>query len=215
MDSTPTPPNSAAGIVLHKGLIVRLDAAFRRQDEVTQLLRSVVPMLRSEPATRVWYGLRFSRGEFGVFDAFADEAGREAHLNGAIARALVGAGALLESLPQIEKLRLLAHKPPGTHESAHKALWLSFPAREEHTDAVERFLRDAQSLANEEPGTLAWFAFQLANGDYGIFDVFPDNGARLAHLVGHVPRELVKHSATLLGGMPEMHLLDVIAERAH
>ena len=92
---------------------------------------------------------------------------------------------------------------------------LSFPARTGHEAEVEQFLRDALPLVEDEPGTIAWFAIQRANGDYGIFDVFPDNGARFAHLAGHVPRELAKHATHLLGGMPEMHLLDVVAERVH
>jgi hypothetical protein len=63
----------------------------------------------------------------------------------------------------------------------------------------------------EEPGTVAWFALQMESGAYGIFDVFPDNGARFAHLTGRVPRELTKHALSLLGGMPDMDMLQVLA----
>ena len=65
----------------------------------------------------------------------------------------------------------------------------------------------------DEPKTTAWFAIRTEDGEYGIFDVFPDNGGRFAHLAGHVPRELAKHALTLLGSMPEMEMLSVEAEK--
>ena len=68
-------------------------------------------------------------------------------------------------------------------------------------------------LVGDEPKTTAWFAIQTDEGEFGIFDVFPDNGGRFAHLVGHVPRELAKHALTLLGSMPDMELLSVEAEK--
>jgi hypothetical protein len=64
-----------------------------------------------------------------------------------------------------------------------------------------------------EARTTAWFAIRLDSGEYGIFDAFPDTGGRFAHLTGRVPRELAKHAFGLLGGMPHMKLLDVVAEK--
>ncbi len=49
-------------------------------------------------------------------------------------------------------------------------------------DAVADFLRDGLSLAQEEPATAAWFAIQLSRTTFGIFDVFPDDSGRQAHL---------------------------------
>jgi hypothetical protein len=65
----------------------------------------------------------------------------------------------------------------------------------------------------DEPKTSAWFAVHLDDGDYGIFDTFPDNGGRFAHLTGHVPRELAKHALTLLGSVPDMDMLNILAEK--
>jgi hypothetical protein len=93
-----------------------------------------------------------------------------------------------------------------------KGLLLSFQAKSGYEDQVSGFLIDARRYVVAEPGTTAWFAIRRENGEYGIFDVFPDNGARFAHLTGHVPRELAKHALTLLGSMPEMHLVTVHAE---
>ena len=75
------------------------------------------------------------------------------------------------------------------------------------------FLRDGQSIVEAEPGTIAWFAFHTEDGHYGVTDVFADNGDRFAHLAGHVPRELAKHALTLLGGFPELDLVDVQAAK--
>ena len=94
-----------------------------------------------------------------------------------------------------------------------RGLLLTFKAKQGHQADVERFLRDAQALVEREPGTAAWFALHLEDGEYGIFDVFPDNMARLSHLSGQVPRELTKHALSLLGGVPDMDMLQVLAAR--
>jgi quinol monooxygenase YgiN len=200
-------------ITVQPGLLVRFDAAHGKEANVNALLREAVDLVQDEPGTLAWYGLRFGRHEFGIFDAFADEAAREAHVEGPIADALLDARPALDGFPSFDKLRVLAHKSPTTTAHAHKGLLLTFRARAGHEADVERFLCDALPLVEEEPGTIAWYAIQRAHGGYGIFDVFPDNGARFAHLTGHVPRELAKHATHLLGGMPEMHMLDVVAER--
>lgn len=89
---------------------------------------------------------------------------------------------------------------------------LTFKAKEGHEQEVIQFLKDAQPLVMEEEDTIAWFAIHLPNDEYGIFDVFPDNGGRLKHLVGRVPQELAKHALSLLGSFPDMHLLKITAE---
>ena len=76
-----------------------------------------------------------------------------------------------------------------------------------------QFLRSAKAFVDEEPQTTAWFAIRLADGHYGIFDVFPDHGGRFAHLTGHVARELAKHALTLLGSLPDPELPNVIASK--
>jgi quinol monooxygenase YgiN len=207
-------PTAAAGTAITTGLLARFDAAPGKQDNVATLLKSAVAMLPDEPGTLAWYGLKLGRHEFRVFDAFAGEAAREAHLNGAIAKALLGARAMLDAAPAIEKVRVLAHKPPMTSTSAHKGLLLRFPARAGHEAEMEQFLLDALPMVEQEPGTLEWFAIQRDNGDYGIFGVFPDNGARFTHLTGHVPRGLARHLNRLLGGVPDLHLTDVVAEQS-
>ena len=196
------------------GLLARLKARSSQVAETEQFLRAALPQVQAEPATTVWFALHFGRREFGIFDAFPNEEGRLAHLQGAVARALTAqAPRLLDDAPQFEGLEIVASKMPGrlTAESATCGLLVSFRAKEGNELKVEQFLRDAQQMVQAEPGTTAWFALRWPEGRYGIFDVFPDHSARLAHITGHVPRELTKHAFTLLGGLPSMEMLDLVA----
>jgi quinol monooxygenase YgiN len=199
------------------GLLVRLEAQHGRDAELEEFLRSAQGLVAREPATSAWFALRFGRLEYGIFDVFPDEAGRQAHLEGPVAAQLMGAGRqLLARDPQIQRLSLLAHKLPQAAEAGGavtRGLLLTFKAKQGHEAQVERFLRDAQGLVEREPGTTAWFALHLEHGEYGIFDVFPDNMARLSHLSGQVPRELAKHALSLLGGVPDMDMPQVLAGR--
>jgi quinol monooxygenase YgiN len=198
-----------------KALLVHLDARSGAEDTVEEFLASAVPLVRQELSTRAWFALRFGRGEYGIFDAFPDDNGRDAHLAGAVAASLMArSGELFVKAPRIERIDVLASKlPVGVPPTADaKGLLLSFRAKAGHEEQVQQFLRDARSFVMDEAGTTAWFAVRFADGDYGIIDFFPDNGARFMHLVGHVPRELAKHALQLLGSMPDMHLLNVLAE---
>ena len=92
-------------------LLVRLVAKPGKEEEVAAFLASALPLAEAEPATIVWFALRLSKSEFGIFDAFPDDAGRKAHLNGPIAAALMAkAGELLAEPPKIEPVDLLAVK---------------------------------------------------------------------------------------------------------
>ena len=200
--------------MLSHGLLARLKAQSSHISATEQFLKLSLPQVQAEPATSVWFALRFGRGEYGIFDAFAGEEGRQAHLQGPVATSLVSqAPLLLEGKPEIEPVDILASKMPPELSAPEItcALLLSFRARKGNEVKVEQFLRDAQPLVQEEPGTIAWFALRWPDGRYGIFDVFPDHGARFAHITGHVPRELTKHALTLLGGMPSMDMLDILA----
>jgi quinol monooxygenase YgiN len=96
------------------GLLARLVAKPGKEEEVAAFLSSALPLAQAEAATIVWFALRLSRNEFGIFDAFPDDAGRKAHLSGPIAAALMAkAGELLAEPPKIEPVDLLAVKLGG------------------------------------------------------------------------------------------------------
>ncbi|MBV9494805.1 MAG: hypothetical protein JOZ54_11215 [Acidobacteria bacterium] len=196
------------------GLLVRLEAKHGKDGEVESFLESALPLAQAEQGTTAWFAIRFGRSEYGIFDAFPSEADRDAHLNGAVAKALMqNADTLLAKPPEITKLSVLADKLPTSTSPVRKAVLLSFRAKSGHESDVETFLRDAKQLVDAEPETIAWFAVSFGDGTYGIFDVFPDNGGRFAHLTGHVPRELAKHALTILGSVPDMELPNVLADK--
>lgn len=78
---------------------------------------------------------------------------------------------------------------------------------------VEAFLRSGQALVEAEPATTAWFAIKLGPGSYGIFDVFPDDAGRQAHLQGRVAEALMQRSAELFASPPDIQPLDVLAAK--
>jgi quinol monooxygenase YgiN len=95
-------------------LAVRLEAKPGKEAEVAAFLASALPLANQETTTPVWFALKFGPSSFGIFDAFADDAGRQAHLGGQIAAALMAkAPELLAEAPVIEEVDVLAVKLPG------------------------------------------------------------------------------------------------------
>lgn len=92
-------------------IVARVEAKPGKEEAVEQFLKSALPLAQDEKDTISWYALKIGPSTFGIFDTFNDEAGREAHLNGKIAAALMQhAAELLASPPVIEKVELLAVK---------------------------------------------------------------------------------------------------------
>lgn len=95
------------------GLLVRLEAKPGKESEVESFLKSGLALVQEEPETTVWFAIRMGPSTFGIFDAFPDESGRKAHLNGKVAAALMAkASDLLAQPPVIEKVDILATKLP-------------------------------------------------------------------------------------------------------
>jgi quinol monooxygenase YgiN len=95
-------------------LFVRLEAKPGKEKDVEAFLLSGLPLVEDEPATTAWFGLRLGPTTFGIFDAFPDEEGRQAHLSGKVAAALMAkAGELFATPPSIDKIDVLAAKLPG------------------------------------------------------------------------------------------------------
>lgn len=95
-------------------LFVRLEAKPGKAAELEGFLRGGLPLVEQEPATLAWFGIRLGPTTFGIFDAFPDESGRQAHLSGKVADALMAkAPELLAQPPVIEKADVLAAKLPA------------------------------------------------------------------------------------------------------
>src|SRR5450432_1745008 len=100
------------GMMQKVALFVRLEAKPGKEKEVEDFLRGGLPLAQQEPATISWFAIRIGKSTFAIFDTFPDDKGRQAHLTGPIAKALMAkASDLLAKPPLIEQADVLAAKP--------------------------------------------------------------------------------------------------------
>ena len=94
------------------GLLVTLKARAGKEADAETFLRSAQPLALDEKGTLKWYAIKLGPGKFGIFDTFANEAGRNAHLTSEIAKNLTArASELFADPPQVEKVEVLANTP--------------------------------------------------------------------------------------------------------
>lgn len=92
-------------------------------------------------------------------------------------------------------------------------LFVRLVAKPGSESEVESFLKSAVPLVQAEAGTTAWFAIRMGSSTYAIFDVFPDDSARDAHLQGQVAAALMQRAPALLAEAPTIEKIDVLAEK--
>ena len=103
----------------------QVEAKAGKEQDVAEFLKSAQALAEKELGTITWYAVKLGDAKFGIFDTFADEKGREAHMNGEIAKALFGkARELFVREPEVHKLEILAAKASGGAK-AHGAYWRS------------------------------------------------------------------------------------------
>ena len=93
------------------------------------------------------------------------------------------------------------------------ALWVRLEAKPGKGAAVEAFLKSGLALANQEPATTAWFALKIGPSTFGIFDAFPDDSGRSAHLNGPIAAALMANASELLSSPPSIEKVDVLAAK--
>jgi quinol monooxygenase YgiN len=92
-------------------LLVTLEAKPGKETEVEEFLNGGLELVQHEPGTKAWYALKLGPSKYGIFDTFSDEDGRQAHLSGKVAEALMAkADELFANAPSIEKVDLIAVK---------------------------------------------------------------------------------------------------------
>jgi quinol monooxygenase YgiN len=110
----------------------------------------------------------------------------------------------------------------NTHTSAQRrkenamvktGLWVELHAKPGKEQEVEQFLLGGLALVEDEPATIAWFAIRLGPATFGIFDAFPDDAGRDAHLAGKVAEALMAKASELLASPPAINKLDVLASK--
>jgi quinol monooxygenase YgiN len=93
------------------------------------------------------------------------------------------------------------------------ALYAHLKAKPGKSAELESFLQSALPLANNEPGTVTWYAFHQDEGTYGIFDTFDTESARQAHLDGPIAKALLSKAADLLAEPPTIHKIRLVAAK--
>lgn len=106
-----------------------------------------------------------------------------------------------------------ANEPRKVNDMVSAALLVRVEAKPGKEAEVEEFLRGAQSIVDGEPETVAWFAVRFGPSSFGIFDAFPDDSGRQAHLSGQVGTALMERADELFSQPPSIEQVDVIASK--
>jgi quinol monooxygenase YgiN len=94
------------------------------------------------------------------------------------------------------------------------AIWAQLEAKPGKEKEVEEFLKSAQPLAEQETGTLSWYAIKMGAGRYGIFDTFADDNGRNAHLNGEIAKALFAKAKDLFAKAPDIAKPEVLAVKS-
>ena len=101
----------------------------------------------------------------------------------------------------------------GNNKTVKVALWVMLEAKPGKENEVEQFLRSGLGIVQEEPATITWYALRLGPSTFGIFDTFPDNSGRQAHLNGRVAAALMAKAGDLLSKPPRIEQVDILAAK--
>ncbi len=98
-------------------------------------------------------------------------------------------------------------------DTVHVALWVRLEAKPGKETEVENFLRSGLAIVQQEPATIAWFAIRMSPSTFGLFDAFPSEAGRQAHLTGRLAAALKEKASDLLSGPPSIEKIDLIAAK--
>jgi quinol monooxygenase YgiN len=199
------------------GLLVIMKAKPGKEQDVKKFLLGGLALVNQEPQTVSWFAFQIDNNTFGIYDTFEVEEGRQAHLTGEVAKALLAnAGDLLENFDpstDIQAIDVLA----SSHKSGlqNKGLLVTMKSKETKTKDVENFLNVGKQLVGDESKTLSWYAIKIDATTYAIFDTFADDSGRDAHLTGKVAAALMENAPVLLDGFEASAIqkIDIIASK--
>lgn len=199
------------------GLLVSMTAKPGKAQAVKDFLIGGLALVNAEAQTQSWFAFQLNDRTFGIYDTFEAEEGRQAHLTGEVAKALLGnADELLEDFDpsqDIKAVELLASQHTSGHQQ--NGLLVIMTAKAGKAGEVEHFLQAGKALVAEEPATLSWYAVKMNTNTYAIFDTFADDHGRDAHLSGKVAEALMASAPVLLEGFEATAIqkIDVLASK--
>lgn len=95
----------------------------------------------------------------------------------------------------------------------HVGIWVVMESKPGKEEEVEAFLKAAGALAAKEEQTTSWYAVRIGPSKYGIFDTFPDERGRVAHLTGEIAKALAAKAPELFAREPEIHRLSILESK--
>lgn len=200
------------------GLLVTLKAKKGKEQNVKDFLLGGLEIVNNEAETVSWFAYQIDAQTFGIYDTFTNDEGRNSHLNGDVAKALMAnANELLEEFDaskSIQKAEILALDLKKGNQDI--GLLVNLKAKEGKDEEVEAFLKLGQTIVHaKEPKTVSWYALKLGNGNYAIFDTSHDEEGRLAHLNGEVAAALMEKAPEIIEGfsIDAIKKIDVIASK--
>ncbi|GAA3628340.1 putative quinol monooxygenase [Flavivirga jejuensis] len=199
------------------GLLVTMKAKSGKEQDVKNFLLSGLALVNNEPQTVSWFAFQIDESTFGIYDTFKVEAGRQAHLTGEVAKALLAnAENLLESFDVNVSIRpvsvLASNHKAGTQ---NKGLLVIMKAKAGKSTDVENFLQVGKQLVGDEPKTLSWYAIKLDDMTYAIFDTFAEDTGRDAHLTGKIAATLMENAPIILENFEATAIqkIDILASK--
>ncbi len=199
------------------GLLVIMKAKPGKEQDVKNFLLGGLSLVLQEPQTVSWFAFQIDERTFGIYDTFEVEEGRQAHLSGEVAKALLAnASNLLENFDAQTSIQ-----PINVIASNHKAgfqnngLLVIMKVKQGKSGDVENFLNAGMQLVGNEPKTLSWYAMKLDDTTYAIFDTFAGDAGRNAHLTGKVAAALMENAPVILEGFEASAIqkIDILASK--
>lgn len=190
---------------------IQINAKEGQENQLAEFLASGANLVAdTEPQTLQWIAQRESNGRFRIVDFFANEEGREAHFAGEVAAALKEQSEnLVESgwehgvVANIGNSKVLSSVVRSGHGKKHPKLasYIQIRAQARQAEKVAEFLTGGAAIVEEtEPDTVLWYALQIDEDTFAIYDVFADEAARDAHFGGAVAAALKDAASELVEG---------------
>ncbi|RDX45988.1 hypothetical protein OH76DRAFT_1407324 [Lentinus brumalis] len=207
------------------GQLVPLEAKAEQSEALREFLLTGYSLLSGdqEPETLQWYAVKYDTPTptYAIIDSFAAESGRQAHIGGKVAEALLAnSDKLLARSPDIPigAFDILASKirPLDAQSDVKKGLAIGLrvllKAKEDQVEAVREFLQGALPLVEAEAQTPVWYAIEFPGTKvFGIIDFFATQEGLDLHLKGKVAEALFANVDRLLTGSPDIVKLEVLA----
>jgi quinol monooxygenase YgiN len=198
------------------GYLIRYEAKPGREADVERALKEALSAIQQEPATTAWFAIRLGPSTFGVFDAFPDEEGRQAHFKARAAQLQQRAAEqFVEGSLVMQEVDILAAKlpAPGATGTVTVGFLSRFEAKPGKGADVERALNGTLLAVQQLPATTAWFALRLGPTTFGTVDLFPDEAGRQAHYNARWPQLQERASQLFVEGSLLIEKVDIFAAK--